>query len=85
MFGPATSWNSSVLQEIGTIAGNKIWTSDGDGSEMLLLSTKRQVHVAVHFSRLAKDIFFQRGVTCRDGHPAVSLALRKSCILCKVL
>lgn len=56
VFGTATSWNSSVLQEIGTIAGNKIQTPDGDGSEALLLSFKRQVHMAVHFSKLAKDI-----------------------------
>ena len=56
VFGTATSWNSSVLQEIGTIAGKKIQTPDGDGSEALLLNIKRQVHVAVHFCRLAKDI-----------------------------
>lgn len=56
VFSTATSWNGSILQEIGTIAGNKIQTSEGDGSEALLLSIKRRIHVAVHFSRLAKDI-----------------------------
>lgn len=40
VFGTATSWNSSVLQEIGTIAGNKNQTPDGDGPEALLLKHK---------------------------------------------
>lgn len=56
VFGTAASWNGSILQEIGTIAGNRIQTPGGDGSEALILSIKRQVCVAVHFSRLAKDI-----------------------------
>lgn len=56
VFGTATSWNGSILQEIGTIAGNKIEAPDSGGSEALLLSVKRQVHIAVHFSRLAKDV-----------------------------
>lgn len=46
LFGAATSWNGSVLQEIGTIAGNKTATPDGD----------RWVHLDWGFSRLAKDI-----------------------------
>lgn len=37
VFGAATSWNGSVLQEIGTIAGNKTTTPAGDGCEALLL------------------------------------------------
>ncbi|NXK64137.1 OTOAN protein, partial [Sylvietta virens] len=37
VFGAATSWNGSVLQEIGTIAGNQTMTPDGDGCEALLL------------------------------------------------
>lgn len=40
VFGSAAAWNGSILQEIGTIAGNKIQTPDGGGSEALLLSTK---------------------------------------------
>lgn len=36
VFGAATSWNGSILQEIGTIAGNKTTTPDGDGREALL-------------------------------------------------
>lgn len=64
VFGAATSWNSSVLQEIGTIAGNKIQPPDGDGSEALILSIKRQGHIAMHSSRLAKD------VSSREASPA---------------
>lgn len=40
VFGTAAGWNGSVLQEIGTIAGNKTQTPGGDGSEALLLSVK---------------------------------------------
>lgn len=36
VFGAATSWNGSVLQEIGTIAGNQTTAPDGDGCEALL-------------------------------------------------
>lgn len=77
VFGAATSWNGSVLQEIGTIAGNKLQTRDGNSCEEVLLSIRRQVHVVMHFSRLAK-YFFQGGVICRDGCSAISVMLRKS-------
>jgi len=40
VFGTATSWNGSVLQEIGTIAGNKFQTADGNSCEAVLLSVE---------------------------------------------
>lgn len=54
VFGAAPSWNGSVLQEIGTIAGNKATIPDGDGCEALLL--REGFTLLGIFCRLAKDI-----------------------------